>query len=235
LQVKKDIFDFKRLYAGRDAGNLTSQKLIRHFEDRLRVKEQSIEKLEIKNTVLKRKIAQQDAIVKQKEGMGDNLSTIDFDHLQIENQELLEKIESRNTELLALKQATGKTTLQLNGFKQALSKTTAYTTWLHDEKGKKSLVIDKVIGEMHDVGKDLEVERRQNRKLLKDRQEGLAVPPVLEYVSITQEARELKKEIKNWEQRIEVQTGALKLLKRTVRQGIAAHADEYMDGMGWTQ
>lgn len=44
----------------------------------------------------------------QKEDMGEVLHVVDFDQLKIENQQYLDRIEERNSELLRLKATTGK-------------------------------------------------------------------------------------------------------------------------------
>ena len=44
----------------------------------------------------------------QKEDMGEVLHVVDFDQLKIDNQQYLDRIEERNTELLRLKATTGK-------------------------------------------------------------------------------------------------------------------------------
>jgi hypothetical protein len=75
---------------------------------------------------------------------GEVFGTIDFDQLQIENNQLQEKIDSRNSELLALKQATAMTLTRLNALKLELSEVLTETTWLKSQKGQKMLAIDKV-------------------------------------------------------------------------------------------
>lgn len=75
---------------------------------------------------------------------GEVFGTIDFDQLQIENSQLQEKIDSRNSELLALKQATAMTLTRLNALKLELSEVLTETTWLKSQKGQKMLAIDKV-------------------------------------------------------------------------------------------
>lgn len=76
---------------------------------------------------------------------GEVFGTIDFDQLQIENSQLQEKIDSRNSELLALKQATAMTLTRLNALKLQLSEVLTETTWLKSQKGQKMLAIDKVL------------------------------------------------------------------------------------------
>ena len=79
------------------------------MEDRLRIKEVAVEKLKLKNTSIKTQIAKMEMQLQQKEEMGEVLHVIDFDQLKIENQQYLEKIEERNTELLRMKLSTGRT------------------------------------------------------------------------------------------------------------------------------
>jgi hypothetical protein len=75
---------------------------------------------------------------------GEAFGAIDFDQLQIENSQLQEKIDSRNNELLALKQATAMTLTRLNSLKQQLNDVLTETAWLKNQKGQKMLAIDKV-------------------------------------------------------------------------------------------
>ena len=63
---------------------------------------------------------------------------------QIAKSQLQEKIDSRNSELLALKQATAMTLTRLNAFKLQLSEVLTETTWLKGQKQQKMLAIDKV-------------------------------------------------------------------------------------------
>lgn len=88
---------------------------LRFMEDRLRVKEVSVEKLRLKNTSIKAQIVKMEQQLQQKEEMGEVLNVIDFDQLKIENQQYLEKIEERNNELLRMKLSTGRTIQASNG------------------------------------------------------------------------------------------------------------------------
>ena len=80
---------------------------------------------------------------------GEVFGTIDFDQLQIENSQLQEKIDNRNSELLALKQATAMTLTRLNGLKLQLSQVLTETQWLKSQKGQKMQAIDKVAAVTH--------------------------------------------------------------------------------------
>ena len=81
----------------------------RFMEDRLRAKDNFIEKLELKNHSLQTQRWKLSQRVAQKEQMSDMLSAVDFDQLKIENQQYLERIEEKNTELMQVKLTTGRT------------------------------------------------------------------------------------------------------------------------------
>lgn len=79
------------------------------MEDRLKAKDNLIEKLELKNHSLQTQRWKLSQRVAQKEQMSDMLNAVDFDQLKIENQQYLERIEEKNTELLQVKLTTGRT------------------------------------------------------------------------------------------------------------------------------
>ena len=79
------------------------------MEEKLRQKDTFIEKLRLKNTTTKAQIAKLEAQLAHKEEMGEVLHLVDFDQLKIENQQYMERIEERNSELLRLKLSTSRT------------------------------------------------------------------------------------------------------------------------------
>ena len=109
------------------------------------VQESLIDKLSMKCSVGDKKRETLQAQMASGSNDGEVFGTIDFDQLQIENSQLQEKIDSRNGELLALKQATAMTLTRLNAFKLQLSEVLTETTWLKGQKGQKMLAIDKVM------------------------------------------------------------------------------------------
>ena len=72
-------------------------------------KDNTIEKLELKNHSLQTQRWKLSQRVAQKEEMSDMLHAVDFDQLKIENQQYLERVEEKNTELLQVKVTTGRT------------------------------------------------------------------------------------------------------------------------------
>jgi hypothetical protein len=77
------------------------------MEDRLKAKDLMIEKLELKNQHLKSQRASLAKRLSQKEEMSDCLHVVDFDQLKIENQQYLERVDEKNSDLLRVKATTG--------------------------------------------------------------------------------------------------------------------------------
>lgn len=111
--------------------------------------ESLIDKLSMKCGILDKK--RETLVAQMAAGCNDGevFGTIDFDQLQIENSQLQEKIDNRNSELLALKQATAMTLTRLNGLKLQLSQVLTETQWLKSQKGQKMQAIDKVAAVTH--------------------------------------------------------------------------------------
>eukprot|EP00842_Homolaphlyctis_polyrhiza_P000574 jgi/Hompol1/1517/HPOL_000923-RA len=120
-EIKKAMYEFKRdivqQAVNQRTGKVIAERIVRYFEDKIRAKDAIIEKVRLKNVTLKVQKNKLHLQLKQKEEMGEVLHAIDFDQLQIENKQYLQKIEERNTELLKLKMTAGKTVQILNYYK----------------------------------------------------------------------------------------------------------------------
>jgi chromosome segregation ATPase len=154
-EIKKEAYEFKRdIVVGAEnfrTGKTAAEKVIRYMEDKQRTKGAAIEKLRLKNTTLKTQIGKIEQQLQLKEEMGEVLHVIDFDQLKIENQQYLEKIEERNSELLRLKLTTGNTVQTLNTLKRKLRNLTAELEWLKHEISQRNESISKVTDEISKV------------------------------------------------------------------------------------
>ena len=110
-EIKKDVFAFRRdIVVGAEnpaTGKTAAEKVIRYMEERVRDKDNQVNKLHDKNAHLRNELKRMKVQLSQKEEMGETLHTIDFDQLTIENQQFKEKIDERNRDLLKLKLTTG--------------------------------------------------------------------------------------------------------------------------------
>ena len=77
----------------------------------------------------------------QKEESGEVRHEVDFEQLKIENQQLQEKVDMKNQELLKLKLSSGKTLLVLNSYKQKVNKLTSESDRIQRELlGRKEML-----------------------------------------------------------------------------------------------
>ena len=132
-ELKKEAYEFKRdIVVGAEnmrTGKTMAEKITRFMEEQLQRRDNVIGKLRLKNSTFKKQLQKAEALLKQKEEVGDILHYIDFHQLQIENKNHQSQVDERNEELLRLKMATGKTVQSLNKLRQNLHTITAESSW----------------------------------------------------------------------------------------------------------
>eukprot|EP00741_Cyanophora_paradoxa_P004347 tig00000792_g4220.t1 len=207
-EIKKDAYEFKRdIVVGAEnfrTGKTVAEKVVRYFEESLRNKESVIEKLRLKNATLKSQIQKMEAQLHQKEEMGETLHIIDFDQLKIENQQYLEKIDERNSELLRLKLTTGNTVQVLNSLKKKLNHLTGESEWLKQEIKSREELLVRIADETKRASEELGTAERQHERHQHVLQENAKVPAVLEYVETKAQIFDLEKEVDNYKRKIEI-------------------------------
>jgi hypothetical protein len=223
-EVSKDHYEFKRDVNPSSAGKPMAEKLLHFLEDKLRTKDSVVDKLTLKNAALKQQILKLENQLQHKEEMGEVLHVIDFDQLKIENQQFLEKIEERNSELLKLKLTTGNIVQTLNASKKRLNRLMVESETLKRMIMEKQALTKKVQEEMDGIEVEKVKVKKANNALQKQIEES-GMPEVLEYVQQKATAHQLKKELSNYERKLEI---AEMELRRTRTKAIAGT----MGGMG---
>lgn len=79
----------------------------------------------------------------------------------------------------------------------------------------------------------MEIERAIKEKVnevkrnstLHEQQELTKVPSVMEYISVKEELEVVKREVKNWERKLEIVTGTLKILRQKSKAALMASAE----------
>jgi len=147
-ELKKDAYEFKRAVVvgsvNPRTGKITAEKVIRYMEDKLKQMEGIIGKLRLKNANMKAQMQSMQLQLTKKEEAGDVLHYIDFHQLQIENSQILGKVDESNKEMLHLKISGGKTTAALNEMKSNLSTYVKDSVWLQQELGSKYVLFEKM-------------------------------------------------------------------------------------------
>jgi len=123
-EIRKEAFDFGRFLSAAENGRIgkyDAEKLSKYMFDKLKQKEQLIDKLQAKNVSLKSAIVKKESQIRQKHEMGEELKFIDFHQLQIENKKHVKEIDDRNQKLIILKVSAANTVQSLNELKKDLS------------------------------------------------------------------------------------------------------------------
>jgi hypothetical protein len=96
-EIRKEAFDFGRFLSAAENGRIgkyDAEKLSKYMFDKLKQKEQLIDKLQAKNVSYKASIVKKEQQIKHKMEMGEELKFIDFHQLQIENKKHVKDIDS---------------------------------------------------------------------------------------------------------------------------------------------
>ena len=187
------------------------------MEEKLRGKDALIEKLRLKNTSLRTHVTKVDNQLKQKEELGDVLHYIDFHQLQIENKQLVKKIEEQNEELVRIKMVTGRTIQSLNSLKRTLFTQLGEQEWLENEIVVKDAMGVRLQGELDSATKEIKVERRSKKKLLLQTQDSSGLPNVEDYIMQTREIHQMEVALENWRRKVGIVQMEGKKVKKKLR------------------
>mmetsp|Transcript_9653 Transcript_9653/g.23530 ORF Transcript_9653/g.23530 Transcript_9653/m.23530 type:complete len:335 (+) Transcript_9653:49-1053(+) len=215
-EISKDQYEFKRDVNAGAPGKPLADKVVHFLEDKLRTKDSVCDKLTLKNAALKQQILKLENQLQHKEEMGEVLHVIDFDQLKIENQQYLEKIEERNNELLKLKLTTGNIVQTLNASKKRLNRLMVESETLKRMIVEKQALAKKVQEEIEGIDIEKLKVKKANSALHKQIEES-GMPEVLEYVKQKAMANQLRKELGNYERKVEIGEMELRRTKTKTR------------------
>jgi hypothetical protein len=227
-EMRKETYEFQRdiVVGGENArtGAIMAERVLRYFEDKLRLKHALVEKLRLKNKAMKAYRQKMDAAVRHKEEQGDSLHSIDFHQLQIKNSQFNQKIKERNDELLKLKMTTGKTVQILNTLKKTLNDLLHDSKVLRKELKEKDAAKQKLSEELSRVEREVRSESSRNSKY-KIQQSNPDMPQVMDYVTQKSIMYELEGAARNWARKVEIVEMAAKRARRVLsKAGVTAHA-----------
>jgi len=197
-------------------GKIAAEKILKYFDDKLKTKKNLVDKLVLKNSSLAAQVKKLRQQLEQREEMGETLSKIDFDQLNIENDQLQVKIDERNNELVRLKLTTGKTIQILTVLMDKLNKLNTHTAWLSKQITQRDQNLDQLKSEIEKAIKSRDKEQKKNF-VLHQQHELAKVPSILEYVKLKTELDNVKHEVQNWERKVEIISGQIKVMKQQAR------------------
>lgn len=207
-EIRKEAFDFGRFLSAAENGRIgkyDAEKLSKYMFDKLKQKEQLIDKLQAKNVSLKSAIVKKENQIRTKDDLGEELKFIDFHQLQIENKKHVKDIDDRNEKLLVLKVNSATTVAGLQELKDELQREEKLAA---ENERKMHAAMTSKIKQMQDIERtEASVQelknniKRQEAILVKFKEEK-ANP--LDFVNACNKHLELKKNHKNWRRKIEI-------------------------------
>lgn len=194
--------------------------------DMYKQKKEQLQKLELRNNAQKLVLLKLKKQMEQREETGEVLSKIDFDQLKIENDQMLLQLHDKTNELKHLKISIAQTqtylTLLQNKLKQCNDEVEEKKKLVSDQT--KELINCKI--DMEQVLKEKNMANRKHAKLVYQK-ETTKVPFILEYVQMKKDLDTMKRDIKDWQRKLEIMQGTEKvnrykysLLKRAEEMGM---------------
>lgn len=192
---------------------LIGEKLERYFNERVKARESLINKLRDRSSGLKRQIVRLETQLRQKEEMGETLHEVDFNQLQIENKQFLDKIDEKNVELILLKRKVGKATQSLNRYKDELYKQIKELADIEQRIDKQSSLYAHAEQEMVEANYEQSRAAKVHHHLA-EQTENYQVPEVLDYVKKKALLYNLERDCEVWERKVEIASMALQQTKQ---------------------
>ncbi|DBB12846.1 hypothetical protein WJX82_007039 [Trebouxia sp. C0006] len=206
-ETKKDMYEFKRdVIVGAEnarTGKTMAEKMIKIMEERLKEKAAVTDKLHCKNHALKVQVRKVEQQLHQKEDMGEVLHVVDFDQLKIENQQYLDRIEERNTELLRLKATTGKAVQVLADHKASLATLQAQKKVLDKETAERKEQLARFENDWTKANTDKTAAKKTLQRLQAEQQD-TDLPQIIDYIKVKAEIGDLEKKLTDWGRKIEI-------------------------------
>ncbi|XP_003389251.1 PREDICTED: coiled-coil domain-containing protein 113-like [Amphimedon queenslandica] len=219
-ELTKSSYEFQRdiiRTTNKQRGNVLTEKLFRYFEEYIKSRDSLVEKIGLKNSAMKVKRKKLMNQLKQKEESGEVRHEVDYDQLKIENKQLHERVDEKNTQLLELKLSAGKTMQTLNYYKTKVSGMSADSKRLDDEIAQRQELLSKIETESELV--TIEKSRaEESNKGIHSRLDNYRVPEVMAYVSERASQYELMKTLHIWQRKVEIAEMTLRTHQQTWHQ-----------------
>ena len=214
--LRRDLYEFKRdivvVAENFKDGKVKPEKLIKYTQERLLALEAQAENLKAKAKGLQTAIIKLDAQVQQKLEMGETLAPIDFDQLQIENHQYLQKIDEKNNEMLRLKMISTRTSADLNERKKNLGTDMVKGEFLRKRLGRKGAMLKRTKEDIVAVRAELKAKKKLVMRVQQE-MEDTDLPKVMDYIQVKSKSEAAMKKIEDWKRKIEIANFARKQLK----------------------
>ncbi|EFN79408.1 Coiled-coil domain-containing protein 113 [Harpegnathos saltator] len=173
-------------------GKIPAEKFVRFVEECLKAADTIMERIRMKTMttkIQKRKAKQQ---LKHRQELGEALRAVDFEQLNIENQDCIRKIDEKTQHMLEMKKIAGSRSIALTRHKEKLSSLVSTVNAVRAEIALRKKEMAKLQTERADV--NVEIEKTQAHvKSLTELMDNFSVPEVLDCIKIHTELQKLQK------------------------------------------
>ncbi|KAJ9579640.1 hypothetical protein L9F63_004719, partial [Diploptera punctata] len=197
-------------------GRIPAEKFIRHLEEWLKRADLMMEKLRLRTLTMRSMNTRAQQLLEEKEELGQNLTYIDFEKMQIDNRQLVEKTSQKNKHVLQLKKMAGQCNLLVTVQKKKMQEQMTEFAELQQE-----------LTDLENSSKDFDAEAdtveaeaahaEDKFTALKDYITNYTAPEVLDYIKQIVEVNELQQAVKVWSRRKKIQQTALAACKKVLR------------------
>lgn len=216
-EINKEIALFTReiVEDGRDerSGHIIGERLLKFYDDTIKVKDAKIGKLRLKRDSMKSQIARTKARLKQKLELDEKLQQVDYDQLQIDNEGFQEEIQKLSKDLANLQKISSSVVSRLNNARTILADEEKQCRTMQQSIEQKQKAVGKYAREAESVEED-HVKLKSSNEDIATKKSEFRVPDVSDYIDKKAKLYELSKVIRNWERKVQLAEMNVKRLKK---------------------
>ena len=209
LEFRKEVVEPKEARNPNDkvqlGSALAAEKIVQYFKNKQQQKDTLLHKLKLKISEMRKQVAKSKTQLESREQSGDQLTKTDFDQLKIENGLMNKKIDERNKELVDLKLNTGALLQKLSALTEKLNLLNQDSKLFNKDIEKSKNDLDALKEEIEFVLKDKDIESNRNQKMVAQHEQ-VKVPEILSYIKLKAELDMYRKELANWQRKVEIQS-----------------------------
>ncbi|CAK1593137.1 unnamed protein product [Parnassius mnemosyne] len=203
IQKANETFNQQVIVEGWDriAQRIPAEIWIKYMNEWVKIADSKISKLRLRTSTLNTQYSKLKGQIKVKAELSESLRPVDFEKINIENNECLAIIENKLQQLAELKKMTGDANLTLTIHKKALMEQDIYLNQILDNVRNKQK-------QTQNLHKETEIIQVQ-AKSLEERLEGIKklrmayeVPDIMDYVCVKAEVTDLKRSVKLLQNRL---------------------------------
>ncbi|CAF0930694.1 unnamed protein product [Rotaria sordida] len=192
---------------------LIGEKINRYFHEHLQARESLTNKLRSRSSGLKRQIIRLEAQLKQQEEMGESLHEVDFNQLEMENKQYLDKIDEKNIELVLLKRKAAKVSKLINDYKVSLNTNTIDLIDIQQRINKQDILYKFTEQEIIKASSEQSRAAKKHNNLC-DQIEHYQAPEILDYVKKKSLLCNLQRDCQVWQRKVELVSMSLQQSKQ---------------------